>query len=89
MPALAAAVAAAAPAQAAWASPAVLEVAVQAAHLCKADLATSTVTEMTALAGERVAGAGLAETAGSQRWFAAGVGCWGGEAERLGKEVLQ
>ncbi|PNW77355.1 hypothetical protein CHLRE_10g433000v5 [Chlamydomonas reinhardtii] len=51
VPALAAAVAAAAPAQAAWASPAVLEVAVQAAHLCKADLATSTVTEMTALAG--------------------------------------
>ncbi|KAG2494176.1 hypothetical protein HYH03_007534 [Edaphochlamys debaryana] len=37
--------------QAAWASPAVLDVAVRAAHLCKADLATSTVTEMTALAG--------------------------------------
>ncbi|KXZ51509.1 hypothetical protein GPECTOR_12g472 [Gonium pectorale] len=49
---LAAAVAAAAPAeQAAWGGAEVLSVATQAARLCKADLATSTVTEMTALAG--------------------------------------
>ncbi|EFJ48902.1 hypothetical protein VOLCADRAFT_59982 [Volvox carteri f. nagariensis] len=48
---LAAAVAAARPGQAAWGEAGVLEVAVEAARLCKADLATSTVTEMTALAG--------------------------------------
>ncbi|KAG2440068.1 hypothetical protein HXX76_004182 [Chlamydomonas incerta] len=57
VPALAAAVTAAAPSQAgrlaaAWASPAVLDLAVQAAHLAKADLSTSTIAEMTALAGE-------------------------------------
>lgn len=42
---------AAQPGQAGWGSGEVREVAAQAAALCKADLATSTVTEMTALAG--------------------------------------
>lgn len=42
---------AAASASPAWASSETLSVAATAARLCKADLASSTVTEMTALAG--------------------------------------